>query len=135
MDAVRFLELVQEKDIKIQEKAEKIESMKSGSSVYYGFKTDTSITNSMEDKLIKIVEQQDKLNIMLQEFVQYRSDVIKMIYSIDSFLGSEILYKRFIDYLSITEVLSDLKANYSSYEAAIRQFEEKYKIYMHQNRY
>ena len=82
--------------------------------------------DTLENAVIKCVELQDKVNAMIDEFVDKKNKIIAEIQSLDDKSYSDILYKRYIRYFSVKQIANDLRISENAVKCKLKRAEKKF---------
>ena len=78
----------------------------------------------------KIEEMEEKLDSLIDDFIDRKNHIIAQIDGIDNELGDVILVSRYIERKSLEKIATELNYSYKSinryHGAALKEFEEKY---------
>ena len=85
----------------------------------------------------KISEMEEKLNILIDEYVKKKNEIISQIENIEDEISYEILFARYIEKKTFERIATDINYSFRNttrlHGKALRIFEEKYgKIYLKQ---
>lgn len=130
MWAKRYLQEIQRLEENLNQRLDELSSLKA----MYGLrgcglseKVQTSPRgDSMENAVIKCVELQDKVNAMIDEFVDKKKKVITEIQSLDDKSCADILYKRYIRYFSIKQIANDLQVSENAIKCKLKRAEKRF---------
>lgn len=85
----------------------------------------------------KISEMEEKLNILIDEYVKKKNEIISQIENIEDEISYEILFARYIEKKTFERIATDINYSFRNttrlHGKALRIFEEKYgKFYLKQ---
>ena len=129
MWAKKYLQEIQRLEENLNQRLDELSGLKA----MYGLrgcglseKVQTSLRgDSLENAVIKCVELQKMVNNLTDEFVDRRNKAIAEIQSLNNKKYSELLYKRYIKYLSIKQIASDLQISENSVKGKLKRAEKK----------
>ena len=130
MWAKRHLQEIQRLEELLNQRIEELASLKA----MYGLrgcnlseKVQTSTKgDTLESAVIKCVELQDKVNTMIDEFMDKKNKIITEIQSLDDKSYSDILYKRYIRYFSIKQIANDLQISENAVKCKLKRAEKRF---------
>lgn len=130
MWAKKYLQEIQRLEELLNQRLEELASLKA----MYGLrgcnlseKVQTSTKgDALESSVIKCVELQDKVNTMIDEFVDKKNKIITEIQSLDDKSYSDILYKRYIRYFSIKQIANDLQISENAVKCKLKRAEKRF---------
>ena len=130
MWAKKYLQEIQRLEELLNQRLEELSSLKA----MYGLrgcnlseKVQTSAKGDMlESTVIKCVELQDKVNAMIDEFVDKKNKAITEIQSLDDKSYADILYKRYIRYFPIKQIANDLQISENAVKCKLKRAEKKF---------
>lgn len=139
MWAKRYLQEIQRLEELLNQRLEELSSLKA----MYGLrgcnlseKVQTSTKgDALESSVIKYVELQDKVNTMIDEFVDKKNKIISQIQSLTDTRCIKILYMRYIRYMSFESIAVELCYSYDHirrlHAKALKDFERCHKMPQH----
>ena len=139
MRAKRYLQEIQRLEELLNQRLEELSSLKA----MYGLrgcnlseKVQTSTKgDALESSVIKYVELQDKVNTMIDEFVDKKNKIISQIQSLTDTRCIKILYMRYIRYMSFESIAVELCYSYDHirrlHAKALKDFERCHKMPQH----
>ena len=130
MWAKKYLQEIQRLEELLNQRLEELSSLKT----MYGLrgcnlseKVQTSTKgDTLESSVIKCVELQDKVNTMIDEFVDKKNKVIAEMQSLDDKSYADILYKRYIRYFSIKQIANDLRISENAVKCKLKRAEKRF---------
>ena len=128
MWAKKYLQEIQRLEELLNQRLEELSSLKA----MYGLrgcnlseKVQTSTKgDTLESAVIKCVELQDKVNTLIDEFVDKKNKIITEIQSLDDKSYSDILYKRYIRYFSIKQIANDSQISENAVKCKLKRAEQ-----------
>ena len=86
--------------------------------------------DKMGSTFVKIEEMEEKLDSLIDDFIDRKNHIIAQIDGIDNELSYAILFSRYIERKSLEKIATELNYSYKSinryHGAALKEFEEKY---------
>ena len=86
----------------------------------------------MADSVIRIMEQQKKLNAETDHFIDLRIKIVNQIHALSNPLHIQILYKRYVEYKAWDVIEGEMHYSYRNllyiHKKAMKQFGQKYCI-------
>lgn len=86
--------------------------------------------DKMGATFVKIEEMEEKLDSLIDDFIDRKNHIIAQIDGIDNELSYVILFSRYIERKSLEKIATELNYSYKSinryHGAALKEFEEKY---------
>ena len=130
MWAKRHLQEIQRLEELLNQRLEELSSLKAmhglrGCNLSEKVQTSTK-GDTLESAVIKCVELQDKVNTMIDEFVDKKNKIITEIQSLDDKSYSDILYKRYIRYFSIKQIANDLQISENAVKCKLKRAEKRF---------
>ena len=139
MWAKRYLQEIQRLEENLNQRLEELASLKA----MYGLrgcnlseKVQTSPRgDSLENTVIKCVELQEKVNAMIDEFVDKKNIIISRIQALSDTRCIKILYMRYVRYMSFESIAVELCYSYDHirrlHAKALKDFERCHKMPQH----
>ena len=127
MWAKKYLQEIQRVEELLNQRLEELASLKAmhglrGCNLSEKVQTSTK-GDTLENAVIKCVELQDKVNAMIDEFVDKKNKIIAEIQSLDDKSYSDILYKRYIRYFSVKQIANDLRISENAVKCKLKRAE------------
>lgn len=137
MTAKEYLEQVKDKEIQVKNVQKKLERLREisvsiGAVQYDTTKVQTTHTvDKIGDLYAKIDEQQQLLNDMIFDFVEFKMQLVEEIYQLNDDRYIEVLCRRYIYLHSWKKIIDDLNYNgryvFHIHGAALNEFYQMYK--------
>lgn len=118
MNAKKYLEKIRIDDERIREKLHELEDLQNRQTVvsavnYTGIKTvRKSNEASFEKTSDRIIDLINEINRETERFAEERHRIIDQIQSLENYSFSQVLFKRYVEYKTITEIADELNYAY-----------------------
>lgn len=140
METKQYLSQISRLDRMIKNKISEISQLRellmSVSAVSVDEKVQTSPNfDKIGSSFCKISEMEDKLNLLLDEYVKKKNEIISQIESIEDEISYEILFARYIEKKTFERIATDINYSFRNttrlHGKALKLFEQQYgKIYL-----
>lgn len=140
METKQYLSQISRLDRMIKNKISEISQLRellmSVSAVSVDEKVQTSPNfDKIGSSFCKISEMEDKLNLLLEEYVKKKNEIISQIESIEDEISYEILFARYIEKKTFERIATDINYSFRNttrlHGKALKMFEQQYgKIYL-----
>lgn len=133
--AKEYLSQIRKLDIMIQQKVDQLQELQAkaegvGSMDYSADRVQTSPVDSMSKNVISIVDLEADIRRKLNQYIQTKTKIIDEIQALDDAKHIEILYKRYVEYKTITAVAYEMGYEYTwlchLHGDALAAFTDKY---------
>lgn len=119
MTVKEYLEQIELLDIKINQKQAQLEELRL---LAFGDKSpsidkpqvqSSPVGDKMENAVIKYVDAAKEISALIDRYVAVKQDIIDEIHSLKNKDYIDLLYKRYVDYMSLGEIADEMNYSYS----------------------